>query len=300
MKAAPTKSPRRVVPRDDGPMQPFVIASAAKQSQSGFSLLEITLAMALAAMLSIGYLYNQTRDQALNTAKAQAGYYLLVNDAVGKYMLTFYDDLSSIPASCSTVLLSAGDAPAASTANCKFTSGPKAGNAGPVNAMQPTVEELKKLNMLDNSFNGGFLWPTALVVKKPDNSTPIGYGTRIQRFCDNVLMTGLGSTCASKPQYKSITFNTQPFVADNASSFFSLSRFEKMDTAIAAMGSDGLMSLEPSLDSEAKGKLYGVGKQISLDNPIVYKTPSVTATDKKGVEGILAVNNSAEVRCTAK
>ena len=274
--------------------------SRLNHSQAGFSLLEITLAMALAAMLSIGYLYNQTRDQALNTAKAQAGYYLLVNDAVGKYMLTFYDDLSSIPASCSTVLLTAGDAPAASTANCKFVTGPKAGSAGPVNAMQPTVEELKKLNMLDNSFNGGFLWPTALVVKKPDNSTPIGYGTRIQRFCDNVLMTGLGSTCATKPQYKSITFNTQPFVADNASSFFSLSRFEKMDTAIASMGSDGLMSLEPSLDTEAKGKLYGVGKQISLDNPIVYKTPSVTATDKRGVEGILAVNNSAEVRCTAK
>lgn len=271
-----------------------------KHSQSGFSLLEISLAAALAAMLSIGYLYNQNRDQALNTAKAQAGYYLLVNDAVGKYMLTFYDDLSSIPASCSTVLLTAGDAPAASSASCQFSTGTNKGSAGPVNAMQPTVAELKKLNMLDNSFNGGFLWSTALVVKKPDGTTPVTYGTRIQRFCDGQLMTGLGSTCATKPQYKSITFNTQPFVADSNSSFFSLSRFEKMDTAIAAMGSDGLMSLEPSLDSEAKGKLYGVGKQISLDNPIVYKTPSVTATDKRGVEGILAVNNSAEVRCTAK
>jgi hypothetical protein len=271
-----------------------------KHSQSGFSLLEISLAAALAAMLTIGYLYNQTRDQALNTAKAQAGYYLLVNDAVGKYMLTFYDDLSSIPASCSTVLLTAGDAPAASSASCQFSTGTKIGSAGPVNAMQPTVEELKKLNMLDNSFNGGFLWSTALVVKQPDGSTPNTYGTRIQRWCDGQLMTGLGSTCTSKPQYKSITFNTQPFVADSNSSFFSLSRFEKMDTAIASMGSDGLMSLEPSLDTDAKGKLYGVGKQISLDNPIVYKTPSVTATDKRGVEGILAVNNSAEVRCTAK
>ena len=274
--------------------------SRLNHSQEGFSLLEITLAMALAAMLSIGYLYNQTRDQALNTTKAQAGYYLLVNDAVGKYMLTFYDDLSSIPASCSTVLLTAGDAPAASSASCQFSTGTKIGSAGPVNAMQPTVAELKKLNMLDNSFNGGFLWSTALVVKKPDGTTPVTYGTRIKRYCDGQLMTGLGSTCTSKPQYKSITFNTQPFVADSNSSFFSLSRFEKMDTAIASMGSDGLMSLEPSLDSESKGKLYGVGKQISLDNPIVYKTPSVTATDKRGVEGILAVNNSAEVRCTAK
>jgi hypothetical protein len=279
-------------------MPPFAIVSAAKQSQAGFSLLEISLAAALAAMLSIGYLYNQTRDQALNTAKAQAGYFLMVNDAVGKYMLTYFDDLGSVPAECSAVLLTVGDAPTANSVNCNFQTGPKSGSAGPVNAMQPTLEELKSLNMLDNSFNGGFLWPTALVVKKPDGSTPVTYGVRIQRFCDNVLMSGLGSTCANKPQYKSITFNTQPFVADNATSFFS-SRHEKMDTAIASMGSDGLMSFEPQLDTEGKGKLYGVGKQISLDNPIVYKTPSATTTHDKGVEGILAVNNAAEVRCSA-
>jgi prepilin-type N-terminal cleavage/methylation domain-containing protein len=274
--------------------------SRLNHSQAGFSLLEITLAMALAAMLSIGYIYNQTRDQALNTAKAQAGYYLLVNDAVGKYMLTFYDDLGNIPATCSTVLLTAGDAPAAGSANCQFSTGTNIGSAGPVNAFQPTVDELKKLNMLDSSFIGGFLWSTTLVVQKPDGTKPVTYGTRVQRFCDNVLMTGLGSTCTTKPQYKSITFNTQPFVADNASSFFGLSRYEKMDTALAAMGADGLMSLEPQLDTDGKGMLYSVGKQISLDNPILYKTPSVTATNGKGVEGILAVNNSAEVRCTAK
>ena len=215
------------------------------------------------------------------------------------FLLTFYDDLGSIPAECSTVLLRAGEAPTASSVNCNFQTGAKKGSAGPVNAMQPSVEELKTLNMLDSSFNGGFLWSTALVVKKPDGSTPVTYPTRIQRLCDNKLMTEVGSTCVNKPQYKSITFNTQPFVADNATSFFSLSRYEKMDTAIASMGSDGLMSLEPQIDADGKGKLYGVGKQISLDNPILYKTPSVTTTHNKGVEGILAANNSAEVRCTA-
>ena len=62
-----------------------------KSSQAGFSLLEISIAMVLAAMLSIGYLYNQTRDQALSTAKTQAGYYLKVKDAVGMYMHLPFD-----------------------------------------------------------------------------------------------------------------------------------------------------------------------------------------------------------------
>ena len=45
---------------------PIVIANAAKQS--GFSLLEISLAIGLAAMVSIGYLYNQAQDNQVNNA----------------------------------------------------------------------------------------------------------------------------------------------------------------------------------------------------------------------------------------
>ena len=90
---APKQSPRRFAPRDDASMKviasPSVIARGKAPKQSGFSLLEISLVIALGTMVSIGFLYNQSQDNQISNAKVQAGYYLTVNDAVGKYMLTF-------------------------------------------------------------------------------------------------------------------------------------------------------------------------------------------------------------------
>ena len=85
-----------------------VIARGKAPKQSGFSLLEISLVIALGTMMTIGYLYNQSQDNQLSNAKVQAGYYLTVNDAVGKYMLNFYEDLKVIPPDCAQVRLTTG------------------------------------------------------------------------------------------------------------------------------------------------------------------------------------------------
>jgi hypothetical protein len=85
--------------------------------------------MALSAMVTMGYLYNQSQDNQLSNAKVQAGYYLTVNDAVGKYMQTYYNDLTAIPPECSQVRLTAGGVPSAigSGINCQS---PRATPAG--------------------------------------------------------------------------------------------------------------------------------------------------------------------------
>ena len=61
-----------------------VIASAAKPSQSGFSLLEISVALMLLAAVTLGYLYNQSRQSAVSLARTQAGYYQVVSAAVSQ------------------------------------------------------------------------------------------------------------------------------------------------------------------------------------------------------------------------
>ena len=101
------------------------------------------------------------------------------------------------------------------------------------------------------------------------------------------------------PQLKSLTFNAQPFADADIGSFFKMARFEKLNTAISSMGGDGFMSLELALDSEGKGKLYGVGGKTSLDNPILYINAKDSSLSGRGIAGIMAVQNAAEVRCKA-
>ena len=294
-----------------------VIARGKAPKQSGFSLLEISLVIALGTMMTIGYLYNQSQDNQLSNAKVQAGYYLTVNDAVGKYMLNFYEDLKVIPPDCAQVRLTAGGVPSAiaSTTNCKFTTGAASGVKSPTNALQPTVTELKKLTMLDSSFEDRFMWPTLSTVNGPkasgtcttdcltgSNTEPSRFVNRIQLWCDGSLLTGPATaTCANTMQLKSLTFNSQPFAPTDLGSFFKLSRNEMLGTSINTMGSNGFMSLETALDTEGNGKLYGVGKQTSQTNPIVYfdSTDTSGKFNNKGITGIMAVQNAADVRCSA-
>ena len=331
MKALPVITRPSVIARGKAPKQspviasPSVIASEAKQSRSprrfaprddaGFSLLEISLVIALGTMMTIGYLYNQSQDNQLSNAKVQAGYYLTVNDAVGKYMLNFYEDLKVIPPDCAQVRLTAGGVPSAiaSTTNCKFTTGAASGVKSPTNALQPTVTELKKLTMLDSSFEDRFMWTTLNTVNSPKstpcspncntgtNTEPTRFVNRIQLWCNGSLLTGsAAATCATTMQLKSLTFNSQPFAPTDLGSFFKLSRNEMLGTSINTMGSNGFMSLETALDTEGNGKLYGVGKQTSQTNPIVYfdSTDTSGKFNNKGITGIMAVKNAAEVRCS--
>lgn len=289
---------------------------ARRQSQKGFSLVELAVVISLAAMVSIGYLYNQTQDNQLSNAKVQAGYYLTVNDAVGKYMLTYYNDLKIIPPNCANVRLTAGGVPAAmaSTVNCKFTTGAASGVNSPANALQPTVAELKSLTLLDSSFKEGFLWTTLNTVNGPKasgscttdcltgtNTEPTRFVNRIQLWCSGILLTGdTTAACATSMQLKSLTFNSQPFAPTDGGSFFKLSRQEMLSTAINVMDSSGYMSTETALDTEGQGKIYGVGNQISQANPIVFfdSTDPSNTYNNKGITGILAVQNAAQVSCT--
>ena len=291
------------------PTQPSV-----QPSQLGFSLLEISVVMALSAMVTMGYLYNQSQDNQLSNAKVQAGYYLTVNDAVGKYMQTYYNDLTAIPPECSQVRLTAGGVPSAigSGINCQFTSGNASGVKSPANALQPSVADLKKLAVLDSGFNDSFLWPTLSNVNAPksscttdclsgSNTAPAGFANRIQLWCNGSMLTSSAQgPCNVSMQLKSLTFNAQPFATANASGFFKLSRNDMLSTALNAVGSSGFMSLETVLDSEGKGKLYAVGKQTSLDNPVVFYDSNNPTNSANGVglSGILAVQNAAEMRCS--
>jgi hypothetical protein len=70
-----------------------------------------------------------------------------------------------------------------------------------------------------------------------------------------------------------------------------MSRDEKLSSALSEIGSDGLMSLETSVDST--GNIFSIGKLTFAANPILDNT-------NKGIPGILAIQNSAAVQCSAQ
>ena len=136
--SAAKQSPRRCAPRDDVCMK--VIASEAKQS--GFGLLELMLAAMIAAGITLGYLYNQSRQSAINQAQSQAGYYQMVSDAVAKYMAINYDQLKAIskPQTCSEPQLFTDATAAPAPTGCGIQSEFLSGSASsPVaKGLQPT------------------------------------------------------------------------------------------------------------------------------------------------------------------
>jgi hypothetical protein len=146
----------------------------------------------------------------------------------------------------------------------------------------------EKLAVLDSGFNDSFLWPTLSTVNAPksicttdclsgSNTAPAGFANRIQLWCNGSMLTSFAQgPCNVSMQLKSLTFNAQPFATANASGFFKLSRNDMLSTALNAVGSSGFMSLETVLDSEGKGKLYAVGKQTSLDNPVCFLRQAAT------------------------
>lgn len=259
--------------------------------QGGFSMLEIALTMVLAGIVVVAYLYNQTNDTQFNLSKAQAGYYMTVNDAVGRYMLRYYADMSGISGQCSTIPLKDGAQASGpgSGVNCKISTTVVSGPSAPLNAYQPTLQNLKGLGMLDANFADRFLFGTDLRVQNTSGQqAPSTYFVNIERWCNNTKVVD-ATTCLT-PTYKSLVFNSQPFSKSSAGTF-KMSRDEKLSSALSEIGSDGLMSLETSVDST--GNLFSVGKLTFATNPI-------TNAAGRGIPGILAIQNSAAVQCSAQ
>ena len=143
--------------------------------------------------------------------------------------------------------------------------------------------------MLDANFADRFLFSTDKSVQTAlGNVAPSTYFVNIQRWCNNVQVVD-ATTCVT-PTFKSLVFNSQPF-STSTDGTFKMTRDEKLSAALSEIGSDGLMSLESTVDTT--GNLFSVGKQTFLANPIVNAV-------NKGIPGILAIQNSAAIQCSAQ
>ena len=270
-----------------------VIASAAKPSQSGFSLLEISVALMLLAAVTLGYLYNQSRQSAVSLARTQAGYYQVVSAAVTQYMSNNYALLKALPPkTCSDVQLftesTAATPPATCGINALFSSGSA---SSPVsNGLQPTVAELKATGYLDSNFKSSFVWPTQLIMYAPSavkaNSSLASpeYRVQIQAWCNSAPPKD-DSVC-DNPALNSLVYNAQPFAKESSSGFIGFSRLDKLFEARTYLGANGLMAYDYAF--KGGGALYTEGDKITRSNPLRF----IISGSTLGVEGVLALQST--------
>jgi type II secretory pathway pseudopilin PulG len=268
----------------------FVIASEAKQS--GFGLLELMLAAMIAAGISLGYLYNQSRQSAISQAQSQAGYYQMVSDAVAKYMANNYDQLKAItkPQTCSNPQLftdaTAAPAPTGCGIQALFLSG--SASSPVANGLQPTLTDLKTTGYLDANFSNSFLWPTQLTmytasgVSTGSSYAAPEYRVQIQAWCNGAAPAN--DTVCVNPVLHSMVYNAQPFADSTTNSFINFTRQDKLLQARTALGANAFVSYDWALKKDAF--LYSDGDKNQLTNLLKFTSGSDSGI---GIEGVLAL-----------
>jgi hypothetical protein len=262
------------------------------QHEAGFGLLELMLAATIAAGVTLGYLYNQSRQSAINQAQSQAGYYQMVSDAVAKYMANNYDQLKAItqPKTCSDPQLfteaTAAATPTGCGINALFLSG--SASSSVANGLQPTLTELKNTGYLDANFSNSFLWPTQLTMyaasgesSAPSYAAP-EYRVQIQPWCNGVAPST--DTVCDKPVLHSLVYNAQPFAANTNNSFVNFSRLDRLMQARTALGANAFVSYDWALQKD--GLMYSDGNKIQRPNLLTISSGSDSGV---GLEGVLAL-----------
>ena len=294
------RSPRRCAPRDDACMKVIAKPAGLKQSprryaprdDDGFGLLELMLAAMIAAGITLGYLYNQSRQSAISQAQSQAGYYQMVSDAVANYMAINYDQLKAItqPKTCSEPRLftdaTAAPAPTGCGIQAFFLSG---SDSSPIaNGLQPTLTELKTTGYLDASFSNSFLWPTQLTMyaasgaKTGSSQAAPEYRVQIQAWCNGAAPAN--DTVCDNPVLHSLVYNAQPFAANTDNSFVNFTRLDKLLQARTALGANAFVSYDWALKKDAL--LYSDGNKNQLPNLLKFTSGNDSGI---GVEGVLAL-----------
>lgn len=264
---------------------PTIMANATKHPPTGFSLLEISVALMLLAAVTLGYLYNQSRQSAVSLARTQAGYYQVVSAAVSQYMASNYNNLKGKSPACSVVPLITDSSAPPTFSGCKvdvvLVSGATSSVKSIANGLQPSLSELTQAGYLPNHFSNGFLWPTTQVMKtNASDFAASEFRVQIQRWC-NGAVSSASNTCDS-PELRSLVYNAQPFAQESSSGFNGLTRLDKLLEARSYLGANGLIAYDYTLRKD--GDLYSEGDKFKLANPLRFSSGS-----QAGLEGVLAL-----------
>lgn len=260
-----------------------------KRQQSGFSLVELTLALAVVGSGLVVSLmvqqYNAMRQQAQSVGQVLVE----LNGGVGAYLSEHYAALQALPDRCSQVNFvhrsgntSVPSAAIAQFADCALNlQRHNKGSATAVlvaNGLQPSALELRGLGYWTDSVHEGLPWPVNPVMVGTTDGTsrskviPAQYGVQINAVC-------VDETCTRKA-LSSLLFNTQPFDSQRLFNQHMKDIFVAM--AHAAAGDDALIAV--GTDAQH-------GQLLDKQGRMVDRNPLRGSDTSQGVAPVLAMRN---------
>jgi type II secretory pathway pseudopilin PulG len=243
-----------------------------RQRQSGFNLVELTVAMVVAtglAMVLISLNMSTTENMRSGFVAQQ---YRMLSQAVAAYMGRHHAALVALPSECATVLWHADKAPTAPAVSCQLSG---LGATAVANGLQPTAGELIALNFLESSFSSQTLLPTRPIMRNASGSLgPAKLSVQITKQC--------GSTphCTSGYRLQGMVFNQQPYDFERSIQRGATVR-DNMYDAFAAMGGGAAVALASS--SAEVAELAGYKSLFKITNPL--------QSSSGGVPGVLAMRS---------
>lgn len=270
-----------------------------EKKQTGFTLLELSITLALSTMAVISVIKIQEAQSRRDNARLVAKSYEELNNAAGSYLTNYYDQLiakvklDTKNVKCGILPYQVGGSAGAFTiptgTNCNISLTSNGNTVEIGNFLQPTPAEFVKLGFLNQSFNGATLplptyvstgTPGMVSVNYANQTAPESFGVLISFYCIGKPQKVAGVACAAgdRLDLSSLVFNLQPYqlVTGGEGS-------EMLYRVLEAAGS----SRAYLSDTQFGGKLRANNGAINpeIDNPLLL---SGTST---GAPYILAMSN---------
>jgi type II secretory pathway pseudopilin PulG len=257
------------------------------RSRAGFSLLEVAVSLTLLSLMMTSLLMVWRAEAQRAQARLAGQQYRMHELALTDYLGLYHAQLLSLPADCGQVALAA-DRSLPSSASvaagaCRLRlplANAGTGQVDVANGMQPKLEELQALRLIDATLRVGLVLPTVSVVAQPSEhqsgTEPVAarLAMRIEKACAdgpcrNFLLTGL-------------IFNTQPY--DLARQRSGVDGLELAQDALAGAGPQAALSEPVELGGD--GELVGWQGAFSVTNPLRTWSQDGASTGLPGILGV--------------
>lgn len=250
--------------------------------QRGFTLIELSIVLLIGSGFVVALTLAMHAQLLQLRAKTMAQRYVTVQLAANRYVQAFRAELQRLPPDCSESAYQADGARAQVSAVayglCAVVLHGATGQANVRNGMQPDVEELRALGLLEPGNNHALALERDSRVYRPSTSGDIG-ARAPERLAVLVRRSCAIGDCSGSGMLETLVYNLQPYLLTGGNVAFD--RRDQINVLLAELGDGATISRAAS-----DGHLVDGEDKVRLQNPVRDESGV-------GIPGIVALRSYA-------